>query len=635
MGVLILMLLLAVTAMALTDAGSISFTMGIDPASLKAPGDVKVSLRVANVGTEDITVPMTLYDADDKIVTAAFDGGAIASLKVNEVVSWEGVWRVSQKHLDAGRITFNLRLNTEDTTGAIAQVSIAAAAPIAFEGDKVDLQVTRVIAPEVVRKGDNVVVTYTLQNKGNVGLKEIIVRENRLIATQPGSIAALAAGATSQVSFTKKVGATSLESSAVITYKKEGTNTELKQTVDLAGIPIAKPGFSSELTADKTTLTVGEKVLLTLTLKNTGNISYRNIQVTDAKLGAVFSDLSLPAGETLVQTKEVTMMAPVTFKFSLAMEDNTGRKQTETTNEMKVSAYAQGQIMRLNVQASADTLAVETLPGLVRFTILVTNDSSTMAKPVNIYHGATQIAALGELTAGQSLSVTRDFSLSQAGKYRFSARTVDALGNVVSFDANELSISYAPPTPAPTKQIVPTVAPIVTYSPIPLAGGGDDLAGKGRDTLFVLAIALGLLFALSLVLFLISSFMRAKVRAQSNAAYDHLEVAEKRDYKDPSTYQGTDLEEAAAPTGEAVTASPAPEPLREALPHEKYLNAQPPKAAEPLDSASAPAEGPVTASDEGAAYRLTREEPEGESAESAEHRSRRAAKHHQLPGDEG
>jgi len=639
LGALVLVVMLAASALALNDASSISFAVSVEPAALKAPGEVTVSVRVANVGTQDITVPMTLYDADDKILTAAFDGGAITSLKVNEVVTWEGKWQVSQKHLDAGKIIFNLRLNTTDATGAIAQVSIAASANIAFDGDKVELKVSREILPEVVRPNNDVTVTYTLTNTGTVGLKDITVRENRLISNTQQTVAGIAPGASAKLTFTKKAANTSLESSAVVLYKKEGTTTQLRTTVDRVTIPIAKPGFTSELTADKATLTIGEKVALTLTLKNTGNITYEHVKVTDPKLGEVFPDVRLAAGESLTQTKEVTMMAPTTFKFSIALEDNTGTKQTETTNEVKVSAYAQGQIMRLNVLASSDREAIEQVPGKVRFTILVTNDSSSIAKPVNIYHGSTQITSIAQLDPGQSVSVTRDFSLSQAGKYRFTVRTVDALDNTVSFDSNELNIAYIQPTAAPTKVIVPTVEPIVTYSPVPpgITGG---LADQGRDTLFILVISLGVLFGISLILFLISSLMRAKARMASNAAYDHLQVAQKRDYKDPDTYQGdSDVRDAAAPLE-----SPAPVAavtMPEKMPHEKYLqDAEKPIDEPPQDIApdeSEPSQqviAPLSA-DEDAAYRLVRDGEEvTETLEASERRIRRAAKHTKLPQDD-
>ncbi len=638
LGFLVLVVLLAASSSALTDAGSISFAMSVDPVTLKAPGEVTVSIRVANVGTEDITVPMTLYDADDKIITAAFDGGAITSLKVNEVVTWEGKWQVSQKHLDAGKIIFNLRLNTTDAAGAVAQVSVAASAGIVFDGDKVELQVSREITPQVVRPNSNVTVTYTLSNTGTVGLKDVTVRENRLISNTQQTVTSIVPGASAKVIFTKQMGNSALESSAVVLYKKEGTSAQLRTTVDRVTIPIAKPGFSSELTADKTTLTIGEKVTLTLTLKNTGNITYEHVKVTDPKLGEVFADIRLPAGETLTQTKEITMMAPTTFVFSIALEDNTGTKQTETTNEVKVSAYAQGQIMRLNVLLSSDREAIDRVPGLVRFTILVTNDSSSVAKPVNLYHGSTQITSIAQLDPGKSVSVTREFSLSQAGKYRFTVRTVDALNNTVSFDSNELSIAYFVPTAAPTQKIVPTIAPIVTYSPVPLGATGG-LVDQGRDTLFILVIGLGVLFGISLLLFLASSLMRARARMTSNAAYDHLQMAQKRDYKDPDTYQGgADMTDAAPP---AETAAPkAAVTMPDKMPHEKYLQDDVKKSEvspqAPVVGEAAPAEqlAPLPADDD-AAYRLVRDNDEiTETAEASEHRIRRAAKHTKLPQDD-
>ena len=640
--VTVLVLLLAVGAFALTDASSIQFDLSVEPNTLKAPGPVTVKASVTNNGTEDITVPMTLYDADDKLVTAAFDGGALNLLKAGETRTWEGQWTVSQKHLDAGKVSFYLRLNTTDATGAIAQVSISASSPIVFEGEKVELQVTRTITPEVVRPGSTVTVTYELTNNGTVKLNNIAVRENNLISRTAKTVGSLEPGSSTTTTFEKKIANAGVESSAVITYQREGAKTQLRQTVDTASVPLAKPGFSAELVSDNTEVTIGEKVKLTLTLKNAGNISYTDIKVTDPKLGEVFTGLSLPAGQTVVQSKEITMMVPTSFKFSVALQDNTGVTQTETTNEVKVSAYQVGQRMRLNVQLSADREDVGELPGLVRFTVVITNDSNTVATPVNLYYGDVRIASIEKLEPGQSNTITREFNISQAGRFRFSVRTVDALNNTVSFDSNELSIGFVPPTPAPTKEVVPTVPPVVTYSPIPV-GSVDGTMEKGRDAMFILVWALGILFAGSLVLFLASSLMRARARAQSQAAYDHLEVAPKRDFADPATYQSADETPDTPAAPPAEESAPAIPPLsEEELPHHKYLKEDAPPAedvpeqdtAEPLPQDAPDPEAtlnPNQPDDEGG-YQLVR--GEDEAAPNGERRSRRAAKHHPLPEDD-
>ena len=643
----ILLIALSLGASALTDASSIGFELSIEPTTLKAPGPVTVKATVTNKGTEDITVPMTLYDADDKIVTAAFDGGVLSLLKVGENREYSGQWTVSQKYLDAGKFSFNLRLNTTDASGAIAQVSIPASATIVYEGEKVELSISRSISPDVVRANGTVTVTYDLVNNGTVKLTDIIVKENTLISTRSQTVKTLDPGASAKLTFEKTVGSAGVESSALITYYRDGAKTQLRQTLESVQIPLAKPGFSAELTADKTSLAIGEKATLTLTLKNEGNISYTGIKVTDARLGEVFSGLSLPAGETLVQTKDIIMETTTTFRFNISLSDNTGVTQSQTTNELRISAYNEGQMMRLNAQLTADRENVIALPGLVRMSITITNDSNTTAKPVNIYHGGVQIASITEMTPGQTNTVTREFNISQAGKFRFEVRTVDALNNTVSFDTNEISIGYQPPTPAPTQQVQPTVAPVVTFSPIP-ATGDDSTLAKGKNALFILTAAVGVLLAGSLALFLISSLVRARTRRQSDTAYDHLEIQPKRDYADPDTYQSGDSAQQApdSPAGkpEATAAPVARQVKEEDLPHHKYLNedtpkSEPVKQEEPFKTPQEEAEdstGEGDISEEGA-YQMVRDsKDEASEAPVPQQRKprRRAAKNHQFQEDE-
>lgn len=621
--VLALTMLVTTGAFALTDASDIAFSMSVDPSSLKAPGEITVKVNIENKGSEDITVPMTLYDADNKLLTAAFDGGSLARLSAGESQSWEGKWKVSQEHLDAGRIAFNLRLNTVDATGAITQVSLEAFANIQFQGEKVALEVSREITPEVIRPNGTLLVTYSLKNTGTVKLVDIKVKENNLIATAPQTVASLEPGGTASLKFSKKVANAGVESSAIIEYKQEGSKTVLREPVALVKVPLAKPGFSATLTADSTAITIGETVKLTLTLKNVGNISYSNIQVTDPKLGTVFSDLSLPAGEELSLSKDITLMAPTSYKFSIALEDNSGVKQTESTNEVKVSAYEAGQVMRLNVQITPDRLTVDQLPGLVSFDILITNDSNYVAKPINVYAGESdfRVASHGELKPGESITITRDFNISQAGRYAFSVRTVDALDVTQSFTSNEVSIGFTPPTAAPTQLVKPTIAPVVTFSPVP-AQGNQTPAGRAGNALMIVLVAVGVLLAATLLLFLASSFARLRARRQSENAYDHLDVVQKRDYADPSTYQGDTQAPTvaqAAPEGEAVSAP-------QELPHEKYLQED-----QPAPTGDAPQDAEAD-QDEGEGYSLTRDEDD--QAEAAEPRSRRAAKHQRTREDE-
>ncbi len=612
---LMAVLLLGVTAFAESPQQDISFTMSVDPTTLTKPDEVTVSVRVANVSTADINTALSLFDPDDKPVTDFYDGGSLYSLKLNEARTWQGKYTVTQAQLDQGKITYTLRYAKTDAEGSVTQVTLPASADIAFAGEKADLTVTRVIEPAVVRTGSDVKVIYELVNTGNVRLTDIRVRENRTISTNTQTVNPLAPGEKATVTFTKRAARTDLESSALINYRKDGDRTTLRVTLDALAIPIAKPGLAYELSVDRAVVNVGETVNLTLTVRNTGNISYSNVTVTDTKLGEVFTGLSIPAGETVTHTKEVTLTESSAFKFTLNLEDNTGSTLKETTNEIKISAYAEGQMMKLNLQVTPDTDTVTALPGKVTFTIIITNDSNAPAKNISITHGGTSIYTISELSPGQSMTLPRDFLITHAGKFRFTASARDALDNVVTFESQDIQIGFTPPTVAPTQVVVVTVPPPVTIAPLT-----QETKDPAMQTLWIAVVAAGALFGVALILFTISSIVRGNARKQSDAAYDHLETSSRRDYTNPATYEGTT---SVADEPPADTPIEEIKPMAEGLSLDNY-----PVEETAIDAAAEDA--PVA--ETGDSYQLVREA--APPADATEGRTRRAAKHQKLPTDD-
>jgi hypothetical protein len=627
--VALVVLLLSTGAFASTAEAGLNFILSVEPASLTAPGAVTVSARVSNAGSEDITVPLSLKDPDGKLVTSFGDGGSLFPLKSGQSIPWQGEYKVSQKQLDEGKLIYTLHYNKTDAQGNIVEHSLPATATIAFADAKVALKVARTITPEVVRRDGEVKIIYDLSNQGNVTLTHINLKENRLISNKTQTVDSLAPGESKQITFSKKSPPGDLTSSAQITYRKEGERTTQKATVAPVQIPLAKPALNYTLNADKQQVSIGETVTLKLILRNAGNISYDNVSVTDPVLGEVFSNLSIPAGQTLEKTKEVIINQSTTFKFTLNLQDNTGVTKQETVPEFKVSAYAEGQMLRLNLVLTANKEAVSAIPGDITFNLVVTNDSNNTAKNIKIKHGAADIYTINELAPGQSITVSRDFQISQAGKFRFSAVATDVQNTQMTFESNTLDIGYVAPTPAPTKEVIITPAPLVTHSPLP-QDYGQEGSGGIRNALFIATLGIGVLFALFLALFVISSIMRARARAKSNAAYDSFEVSTTRDYTAPPTEAPVEKpEETPDPANEA----PQEKTEKITLPHEKYLA----QMEEVPKADVAPSAPPPKAEEGGSSYRLTREEstdikpePPAEKTpaetEDAEPRKRRASR---------
>ena len=578
----------------------VNVTIQVTPDSLTAPGEVSVSLRVSNPTDGDMKDPVTLYDPAGSLVSSFGDGGSYI-LKSGDSRSWEGKWNVTQEELDAGAIAYTLRYHMEDETGALVEYKKQATANITYMGERVNLTVSRTISPEVVRSGNQATVTYELYNSGNVGLTDIRIQET--ITRNAKTVKALAVGERTSVTFSTRIGNADLTSSAVITYKAAGATKTLTEKVEEAVIPLAKPNLKIELSYSGEGVKVGEAAALQITFVNAGNISYSNVTVKEAKRGDILTNLSIPAGATVTETKEFILMEPTDFKVTATLPDNTGETKTLTSNEIRVGVYDPEKQLLLTLNLTSDQETVPEVPADVKFHLTVTNNSNVKAEKIAISHGNTAIYTIPSLEPGASTTLDRDVRISQAGQFRFTATLKDSMNNTVSFDSNTIRITYARPTAAPTMVPVVTVAPPVLVTPVP----ADPLLTQGRSALRTGALALGGLFACALLLFIISTVVRLRNRSKSKAAYDHLDLAERRDYTEPADEEMAQIEE----TIEAEEAARTDETYT-VLPHEKVLH-----SAQQTDAADAPSPEDRPDTDGEGGYRVSRTAAVRETAEEA------------------
>ena len=585
----LLLLLALLFALPAAAEENINFTLSVEPSSLTAPGPVTVSVRVVNAGDADMTEPVLLYDPSGELVASFGDGGQ-ALIKKGDYVTAQHTWNVTQAELDEGKLTYTLSYNSINADGNVVVKTQTASADLTYTGTAPRLTINRTVDPEVVRSGKTAMVQYELYNAGNVEIKSISIKEDKSISSTAQAVASLAPGERTTVKFTATMKKADLTSNPTITYK--AGDESLTQQLPAVTIPVAKPGLVTTdiLVADKTSIEAGDTVTLTMTIKNNGNITYSNITVTDAKYGEIFTNLTLGPGETLVREKQFTLSESTVFQYSINLPDNTGTTNVIKSDEVKISVYAQGQMIHLTLDAVADTTSVTQVPADVRFTLHLTNNSTQTVKNITLYHGDVRITSISSLEPSQTVTVERDFTISQTGKFRFTASMKDDLGNTQTFDSNEISIGYAAPTAAPTVSLTPTIAPLVTVTVAPIEVL-EPVATQANGFLRTAALVLLGMFGVCFVLFAVSTVMRARRRSASRNAYDHMDLAERRDYTEPARYDQSDLsdttvtEDAPAAAGE----KPSDEILKEGAPIRQQ-------------------------SDDGGAYRLTREDSQPQPA---------------------
>lgn len=550
----IALVLLCASAALADDPMKVSMELSTNKFS--APRSITVSITVTNVGDVDMPSPVTLYYPSGKKV----EEFGSPTLAVGASKNWSGEWTVTQKELEAGKITFKIKYSVysdevdENGENTLVNKTKNFSKKIQYTGADPELEIERTIMPQTAQKGQEVSVTYEITNVGPVDVSGITIKENTTISTKSGTIDSIAAGETGKYTFTAVMGTKDLTSNATISYKAGGKTFTSK--VDSATVKYGEVKLSATLTADKKGGAPGDTVKLTLKLKNSGTTDFTNVTATDAALGTVFSNEKVPAGETLALEKELTITETQDIQFTVKGEDGTGKEVETATGRISVIATDPTQQIVLNLEASADRDKVYKLPGTVRFSFVLHNDSAVEVKNVTVKAVETPLYSVESIPAGESVSFIRDTEVSMAGSYQFTASCKDVLGQTLNFNSNAIPITYAEPTPVPTEAPLvtppaPATEPLPTDQPEP--EWLDQAEGVAGIAKWILAGVGGLL----LLLLLIGAVRRGKSRSDSKKAMDHLEGATYRDYGTKPKHRrseinngGTEADHAAAAENE-------------------------------------------------------------------------------------
>ncbi len=529
----------------------VSAVLTLNPDAIPGPQKVTAQVQVTNISGADMTSPVSLYDPYGKLVSV-FGRGGEAVLKKDASTSVSAEVLVSQAMMDAGEVSYTLRWQSPDGQ----ELALPVVCPVSFSGEKGNLRIVRAISPEVVRSGQTVKITYELTNVGDSTIQSVTVQEK--LQKNPKTIKSLAAGDTKKVEFSVKMGSSDLTSGASVKFRVASGSPEEVAVVEDTTIPLAVKNLSATVSVDRSAVNIGETVMLTLAIVNGGNITYSDVTATEKTLGTLFEGLEIPAGATIYQNKELQVNGPTTYQIKLNLNDNTGMTNTYDTNSVSVSAFDPEKELKLTMLLTADKESLVHPPEDVAMTLVVTNTSNVDCKKVAITHAGVAIGTIDVLAAGQSVTLKRDFTVSQAGQFRFTATTKDTVGNTAVFESNTLTLMTARQTPAPTPVPTPTIAPLVTIEPVTYENVSQPLRIM-RNVLYPVANVLGVLSAAALLLFLVSTFIRFKKRHDSDTAYDHLDLAEKRDYSQPAEENepSESSEEETPPAREEMQEEPA------------------------------------------------------------------------------
>ena len=556
-------------------------TMEVSPSSLSEPGDVTITITVSNAGDTDMTSPLTLFDPTSQVVKDFGDNGS-ATLKAGEVKTWTGIWNVNQRTLENGQIVFFVKYTLTNEDGTTKSQSQPIRGKIEQSDYSAKISVTRTITPETAREGQTVNVIYDIANEGNVSITNLFLQESKDILADKLSIAEeLKAGEKAKITLPAVMGKKDLTSKATVTYTIADGTQEQTYLIDEQVITYGEPVVIATLSSETKGVLANETIKLTIELDNTGNVDYTDVRITDPNLlGDIFTNQTLPAGEKLTLEKEITLTQSADYQFEVRAIDNTGTEEIFYTNTIALTAVDPDKALHLGLTLTSSKTEVYSDQEVVRFTVSITNDSEEDAANVTLYQGDTEIYTFASIPQGATKTLSRDVTLSMAGKFQFRVDATDALENTLSFESNVLQIAFLVPTPAPVTpdpRVTATPEPTFVKATYPRISDPDiaTLPKLIRTFFYPLMLAGFVLLIVALVILAIASKKRMDVRKQSENALDHLERSNHRDYIAPAEKQEQTPEPGVqSQQEEEYTAPPDEEKIsvsEDELPHMKYV----------------------------------------------------------------
>ncbi|GAT88312.1 hypothetical protein [Paenarthrobacter nicotinovorans] len=437
------------------SAPSMTFTKSADASGIQSPAVVGDKITYTFTATNTGNVALT-----DVVITDPLAGlstltyswpGTPGTLLPGETVTAMATYSITQADIDAGHVANSATTSGNPPTGppvipppgtTDTPLTPGPAMEFSKSADASDIQ-----NPSVV--GDIITYTFTAKNTGNVKLSNVSINDplaglSALVYSWPGTPGELLPGQTVTATATYAITQADIDAGHVA---NTATTTGTPPTGPAVTPPPAgtdtplTPGPAMEFTktADASAIrnpsVVGDVITYTFTAKNTGNVTLKNVSITDPLAGLSALSYVWPGtpGELLPGQ---TVTATATYAITQADIDAGHVANSATTTGTPPSGppvtpppgttdtpLTPAPAMELTKTADASAVQNPTKVGdVITYTFTAKNTGNVKLTNVSITDPLAGLSALaytwpgtaGELLPGQTVTATATYAVTQA-----------------------------------------------------------------------------------------------------------------------------------------------------------------------------------------------------------------------------
>ncbi|WP_162142723.1 DUF7507 domain-containing protein, partial [Algoriphagus marincola] len=422
--------------------------------------------NIGNVSISNVSLADNLLLSPPVLVSG--DGGNKSVLEVGETWVYQGSYTVTQADLDAGIITNTASASGTPSGGNLADISDSITIS-AVQNAAIDfIKIVASIPATYGAVGDTIVYQMGLQNTGNVTISNVKV-EDPTVTSGPtlssgdtNSNGLLDVGESWTYNAIYIVNQDDIDAGSVTNVATAsgtpsgGTLNDVTSSVTVVG----QQAIALDL--DKTVSTnsfinAGEIVTYTFTVTNNGNVTLKEVILSDARINFNQSIGILAPGETQTFTSDYTItQADVNSQIVINTATVSGKSPSDVVVDATASAYVAGQDQGAlevikKVKEKTYSQAGETL----NYDILVRNVGNITVNTIQVTDNLTGFSTtIPSLAPGVSTTLATSYAVTQpdvdAGKVvnEVNVSGVEASPQATVLTAKDIEVSTANISPS-------------------------------------------------------------------------------------------------------------------------------------------------------------------------------------------
>lgn len=321
--------------MCLTGAGAVahadeplSAVCAFTPADFVEPAAAKLSVTIHNTSETRIENVKITQEASKESET-------VGTIEPGETMHFSVDVQITKKILDAGKVNFTLTYKIGNKNG-----KMQTSARVTRVEHLASVTLTSRIFKTALYSGESTQAEYVLKNTGAVNAENAVVTDQAFGFTSPA--VTLAPGEEKVFIASYAFSDSAISSPRVNFISGESKNPYVVHAPSVA-LHVTEDNLSFTLEPDTVSVQYGDRAHFSVTVKNSGLLSYKNLSVTAENLGVFPVDsVYLKPGESATIHLETPPVAfSGTYPIFVSMREASGSERTFAAGEMNISVLTE------------------------------------------------------------------------------------------------------------------------------------------------------------------------------------------------------------------------------------------------------------------------------------------------------